>query len=98
MSDRVLTAAPICGHGHLTAHVAVLDQALAVLMDWYELPPLEAKIQLCAWAVRCDVSACELAGALVNGVCLGRATAGHGAVVRELEQLLRELPGLQASP
>ncbi|WP_112244544.1 hypothetical protein [Kribbella monticola] len=96
MSDRVLTAAPICGHGHLTAHVAVLDQAIAVLMDWYELPSLEAKIQLCAWAVRCDVSACELAEALVDGVCLGKATGCRG-VVRELEQLLRELPAPQTS-
>jgi hypothetical protein len=97
MSDLVLTAAPICGHGQLTAHVAVLDQAVGVLMDWYELPPLEAKVQLCAWAVRCDVSACDLAAALVNGVCLGRANGCQPDVLRKLEQLLRELPGVGAS-
>jgi hypothetical protein len=97
MSDLVLTAAPICGHGHLSTHVTVLEQAVGVLMDWYELPSLEAKIQLCAWAVRCDVSACELAEALVDGVCRGRATACRPGVLRELEQLLRELPRLQPS-
>jgi hypothetical protein len=75
-----------------TVRVRTLEQALGVLMDWYELPLLEAKTLLATWAVRCDASACQVAEALVYGICLGRATTCSRTLLRQVEALLRQLP------
>lgn len=61
-------------------------------MDWYEIPPAEAEVQLRTWAAHCDLSLCQVAEALVHGIFLGKSSGCSGAVLRQLEQLLRELP------
>jgi hypothetical protein len=89
MSDQT---DPFCRHSQLDIHLEVLHQAVGVLMDWYDVRPPQATAQLHAWAVQCDASICEVAEALVNGICLGRSSSCRLTVVRQLERLLRELP------
>jgi hypothetical protein len=93
MSEQT-TAASLCSHHQLAAHVAVIQQAVGVLMDWYELPSAQAGRRLRSWAARCEVSPCQVAEALVNGICLGRPHSCQVTVVRQLERLLRELPAI----
>jgi hypothetical protein len=69
-----------------------VQQAVGVLMNWYDLPPLDAVIVVEGWAVRCDVPTTQVAEALVHGICLGKTTSCHTALLRRLEKLLRELP------
>lgn len=96
MSEQI-NAASLCSHYQSVAHITVIQQAVGVLMDWYELPPAQAGCRLRSWADQCKVSTCQVAEALVDGVCLGRAHSGQVIVVRQLERLLRELPAtLQA--
>jgi hypothetical protein len=96
MSEQI-NAPSLCSHYQSATHLAVIEQAVGVLMDWYELPPAQADCRLRSWAAQCEVPPCQVAEALANGVCLGRAHGCQVTVVRQLEQLLRELPAtLQA--
>lgn len=93
MSDRIFTTTiPDSSDGRLSAQQPVIQQAVSVLMDWYDLPPLEAEAELGRWAIQCEVSTYRVAEALVRGVCLGQATSFHATLLRQLEQLLRSLP------
>jgi hypothetical protein len=71
---------------------AVIQQAVGVLMDWYDISPYAATEQLQVWADDCGVPITELAEGFVNGICLGRPTTCRDTVLRQLEELLRQLP------
>jgi ANTAR domain-containing protein len=71
---------------------AAVQQAIGVLMDWYEVPPDAAIEQLQNWSGDCGVPLDELATGLVQGICLGRPTRCPQTTIRHLEQLLRQLP------
>jgi hypothetical protein len=92
MSDPISTATQVCDHLTQVAHEAVLRQAEGILMDWYDIPSVTAQRQLNSWAVECDTGACQVAKALVHGICLGKATSCPELLLRRLEQLLRQLP------
>lgn len=79
MPDRVSTALLPFDQ---TVQARTLEQAWGVLMDWYELPLLEAKTLLAAWAGQCAASDFQVADALVYGICLGRTTARTASDIR----------------
>ncbi|MFI5707119.1 ANTAR domain-containing protein [Kribbella sp. NPDC051620] len=71
---------------------AVVQQAVGVLMDWYDISPDAAARQLQAWADKCGATIGEVAEGLVRGICLGRPTSCPEQILRRLEDLLRQLP------
>ena len=92
MVESIDAGSRVCRH-HLADHETVVHQAVGVMMEWYELPPAQARAQLREWAAQCDASACQVAEAFVRGVYLGSPTKCPLATVRRLEHLLREFPG-----
>jgi hypothetical protein len=70
----------------------VVQQAVGVLMDWYDISPDAATAQLQGWADGCGATTEEIAEGLVHGICLGRQTTCPTMILRRLEDLLRRLP------
>ena len=67
---------------------AVVEQAKGALMLRYGIGSRESLV-LEGWALEAGVPAHDIAGALVNGICLGRVTVDIEVSVRWLEQRLR---------
>ncbi|MDX6262228.1 MAG: hypothetical protein QOH84_3916 [Kribbellaceae bacterium] len=71
---------------------AVVQQAVGVLMDWYDISPDAATGQLQVWADGYGATIEEVAEGLVHGICFGRQTTCPTTILRQLEEDLRQLP------
>jgi hypothetical protein len=74
----------------------VVEQAKGVLMLRYGISSYEALAALARWSRQVDRPLTELCHALVKGICQGRVTPDERALVRWLEQQLRN--DLAAAP
>ena len=70
---------------------AAFQRAKGLLAAWFDLTPGEAENLLLTWSCENKVSACEVATALVSDIHEGRPSGCSTAVLRYLEDRLREV-------